>query len=417
MKIAVVDHVGNHGGGSRVVRSLLPALKHLEPDLEITYFGNPSSIRRENLAREFAAESIEVRELGALRLTSTPLLRSERLKALIKQAQSRWLKRYSWLPVTVSGNVAYEISRQVRGYDLVFYPWPFLMSFPHVDCPSVGIFHDFNFKYYFGGNFVFSPSQYEQLNQDMPKWLESSTPVVSTQFMADELASFYPEAAQKTQVVHLAPFGNEDLIDPDIARNVVSELNVQTPYILYPTQMCTHKNVGPLIGAIALLNAKGLRTTLVLTGSGTEAVRGYATASGVRLDGHGGDVLGLGYVSNLQIDSLVQCASIVVSSSLYEAGNGPGLDAWGRGTPVAMSDIPPYREHIDTLNVRAKIFDPRCPKDISDKLLAILENPDRAQDDAQHSLHALQSATWEKTAAAYLRIFRNAIEAASEASD
>ena len=47
MKIAVIDHIGNYGGGSRVVRSLLPALKLLDPDLEITYFGNPTAIRRE----------------------------------------------------------------------------------------------------------------------------------------------------------------------------------------------------------------------------------------------------------------------------------------------------------------------------------------------------------------------------------
>ena len=83
MKIAVVDHVGNHGGGSRVVRSLLPALKRCDPTLEIVYFGNPASIRRENLDAEFTPVAISVAPLASLKLSNIKPFGSRSLAKLV----------------------------------------------------------------------------------------------------------------------------------------------------------------------------------------------------------------------------------------------------------------------------------------------------------------------------------------------
>jgi hypothetical protein len=144
MRIAVIDHVGNHGGGSRVVRSLLPALKRLEPLIELTYFGNPAAIRRERLVEELASVDIPVIELEALRLTYGRMWGGDYARRAIQMAQARWLGAKPYLPVQLSGDVGREIRRRIKGYDLAFYPWPFLLAFPELDCPSVGIFHDFH---------------------------------------------------------------------------------------------------------------------------------------------------------------------------------------------------------------------------------------------------------------------------------
>lgn len=410
MKIAVIDHVGNHGGGSRVVRALLPALKQLAPELEITYFGNPAAIQRENSAEEFTALNIQVRALKSLLLSKGAVIKSSYVRRAIQLLQDRWLANQSWLPFVLSGNVSKEIVACVEGFDLAFYPWPFLLEFPKLDCPSVGIFHDFNYKYYFGGSFVFSAEQRAQLEAEMPVWLANTTPVVSTNFMASELAFFYPEAAHKTKVVHLAPMGSVDLIEPMQAQKVVAQLGIHDQYILYPTHLCSHKNLGPLTSAMAILREQGRQIQLVLTGAGTEAISGNASTIGVRLDINGGDVQGLGYVSNFQMDALVQCALVVVSPSLYEAGNGPGLDGWGRGTPVAMSNIPAFLEHLDVFDVRAQVFDPRSPQDIAKKIAFILDHGEIAREDAEHSRNALSRLTWRNTAEAYLNIFQSVIK-------
>lgn len=410
MKIAVIDHIGNYGGGSRVVRSLLPALKLLDPDLEITYFGNPTAIRREKTVMEFSATGIAVRELKSLLLSSSPMVSSAHVRRAIQLAQTSWLSGKNWLPTILSGNTSKEVVKRVKGFDLAFYPWPFMLEFPELACPSVGVFHDFNYKYYFGGSFAFSPSQRNQLEREMPVWLANVTPVVSTNFMAGELANFYPEAAHKTRVVHLAPLGGGDLIDSRQAQEAVTRFGIQAPYVLYPTHLCSHKNLGPLIAAMAVLQEQGRQLKLVLTGAGTEAICGRASSIGVQLGKAGGNVHGLGYVSNFQMDSLIQCAQAVVSPSLYEAGNGPGLDGWARGTPVAMSCIPAFLEHLEVLDVRAQVFDPHSPDDIAAKIAFILDNGEIARADAEHSLSALKRLTWKHTAAAYLSIFRSVVK-------
>lgn len=413
MKIAVVDHVGNHGGGSRVVRALLPALKEIDPTLKLTYFGNPTSIWRENLVSEFLEFRIPVFELHSQKLAGRAATVSGNLKRIVDVIQSRWLSKQSWLPPLISGNIAQEIEQRIRGYDLVFYPWPFLLEFRGTGCPAVGIFHDFNYKYYFGGSFTFSPKQREQLEREMPVWLENVTPVVSSNFMASELASIYPVAAHKIKVVHLAPLGGVEPIENQLAEDIVRKLGVNTPYLLFPTHMCMHKNMGPLIAAVATLRAQGRLISLVLTGAGTEQIRGRAKAIGVRLDSACDEVMGLGYVSNLQMNALIQCAAVVVSPSLYEAGNGPGVDGWGRGVPVAMSNIPAFTEHLEVFGVRAQVFDPRSPQDIAEKIAVILDEPDKAREDALISKSRLAEMTWKITAARYLEIFRNAIQASS----
>lgn len=120
----------------------------------------------------------------------------------------------------------------------------------------------------------------------------------------------------------------------------------------------------------------------------------------------------MGYVSNLEINSLIQCASVVVNPSLYEAGNGPGLDACAMGVPIAMSNIPAFTEHLEVLGIKARLFDPRNPEDIAHGISMILDDPDSARKDAETSLRALEGRTWAETGAAYARIFADLVKRA-----
>lgn len=413
MKIAVIDHIGNHGGGSRVVRSLLPAFKRLNPEMEITYFGNPSAIVREKTKEEFLPLGINVVELSPLRLFMNRILSSEYGRRAIDAIKGcgllRLAKKIESFPEGQIGSISGEIEKRVRDFDLAFYPWPFYISFPNLSCPSVGIFHDFNYKYYFSGSFVISKMLREKLERDIPVWLGKCVPVVSSKFMDCELKKFYPKSLE-SHVIHLPPLGGADLIPDEYALDLVRGLGINTPYLLCPTHMCSHKNVGPLIAAMALLRKRGYKISLILTGSGTESIRGNASDIGVELNEFADEIRGLGYVSNLHMDSLIQLASVVVNPSLYEAGNGPGVDAWLRGTPVAMSNIPSFAEHFSVLGVRGQIFDARNPQDIAEKISVILDNPKQARLDAEISRAALDGMSWDSVAAAYLQLFYRTVD-------
>ena len=225
--------------------------------------------------------------------------------------------------------------------------------------------------------------------------------------MANELARFYPGYAYKTKVVHLGANSLMSTIDDKEAQKIITSLGVPSPYVLYPTNTAAHKNIGQLLLSLPILRKKGFNIKVVLTGPGTERIRGRSCDIGVELGHVDEDVLGLGYVSNMQMDALIQCAAVVLSTSLYEAGNGPGVDAWGLGVPVAMSNIPAFIEHIDVQGVRAEVFDPHDPIDIALKIQNILSNPDKARRDADYSREALRKTTWEKIARDYLNIFKS----------
>lgn len=153
----------------------------------------------------------------------------------------------------------------------------------------------------------------------------------------------------------------------------------------------------------------GQDLNLVLTGPGTEIINGHATVIGIEMGGKPSDVIGLGYVTNTQIDSLIQRASVVVNTSLYEAGNGSGLDAWEMGTPVAMSNIPSFIEHLKVQGLLAEVFDPRSPLDIAEKIYSIINNKEKSEYNSKKSIESIHDITWKNTALKYINIFEEAI--------
>ena len=254
-----------------MIRALLPALKHLRPDLELTFFGCRSAMIREGLCDEFPRQGIRIRTLRSTILANEGLWGIEDSKYAFRKLQIKYGDRLRFLPVYLSGAVHRELEHKVKGFDLAFFPWPFLLRCPTLACPMVGIFHDFNFRYYFTGSPTFPTAYYDMLCQETPVWLARSTPVVSTHFMAGELSKFYPEHAQHVEVVHLAAMSVVSKIPEGEDRRIVTEdLGIRKDYILYPTNPSAHKNVGPLLSAISLLRGMGHDVCLVLTGPGME---------------------------------------------------------------------------------------------------------------------------------------------------
>ena len=158
MKLAVIDHVGNFGGGSRVVRALLPALKNLRKELNITYFGNRESIVREGLREEFSPLGVKIKKLSSVVLANEGMLGIKESRKIFSMLQYKYAGKLGFMPPYLSGEIHKELEKKVRGFDLAFFTWPFLTRCPSLECPMVGIFHDFNFRYYFTGQTPIPPT-------------------------------------------------------------------------------------------------------------------------------------------------------------------------------------------------------------------------------------------------------------------
>lgn len=413
MKLGVFDPVGNPGGGSRVIRSLLPAIAKADPGITVSFFANPAALQREGLSSFWEGSGIQIRELVSLKLASGDYSASFPMGRAIRLLQTRYFAGKRFLPLYFSGDVRREIEVRSREFDVLFFPWPFLMECPDIAQPAVGIFHDFNFRYYFGGTPVFSVSQTGLLEREMPRWLNRVMPALSTRFMKSELEKFYPSARQVpfARVIPLPVLSAPASAPSPVAdADEVRRMGIDRKYVLCPTHLCGHKNLGTLIAAFGLLKMAHPHLLLVLTGTGTEAIRGVLDGYSLQLTPGGDlDVMGLGYVSNQAMDALIQRAAVVVNPSLYEAGNGPGLDAWAREVPVAMSNIPPFVEHLTQLGVKAQLFDPLNPQDIAEQVGWILKNEVEAGERARISRCSMQGTDWDSVARAYIDFFRFAL--------
>ena len=410
MKIAVVDHILNPGGGARVNRALLPAMKRVNPDLKMTFFCNEHGIKRDNLGDMLRDHDIAISYLKSVKFSGKDFFGIRGSRHVLSMVQRKLGAISSLLPFSISGELQRELEQVIKGFDFTFFTWPFHLKCPKLTCPMAGIFHDFNYKYYFSANAMHSSLE-KFLSAQMPTWLSNSTPIVSTEFMKTEVERFYPQFGHKVKVVPIAPMSTVSSMSKEETKEIIKKFELPLDYVLCPTHLTGHKNAGPLISAFALLKQKGYPGALVFTGLETEAMCGKASSIGVEKNQLPQDVYGLGYVTNTEIDALIEHAAVVVNPSLYEGGNGPGFDAWAKGRPVAMSNIPPFLEHIAVHGVRAEIFDPRSPRDICEKLDNILSNPQKALEDGEHSRQAIGQFTWERSAAGYLSVINEAIHA------
>ena len=165
-----------------------------------------------------------------------------------------------------------------------------------------------------------------------------------------------------------------------------------------------HKNLGALIGALALIPPER-RPLLVLPGYATwheQELRDLALAVGV-----GRDVRFLGWVSGEEIEGLWAIADAFVFPSLYEGFGLPVLEAMARGVPVACSNASSLSE---VAGDAALLFDPHDERAIAGAIETLLSQDGRARTRtcARGLAHAEQF-TWERTARLTLASYSRAL--------
>lgn len=292
-------------------------------------------------------------------------------------------------------------------YDLLFCPWPYDFTCPDVNIPIVCVPHDFNYTHHFGMN-TYGYEHALRIKKQHQSWFEKATPIVSTNFMAKELKNTFPELDKEVKVAHLSMLNDFKKIENEKVDKILSDLGIDFDYVLIANNSCYHKNFNILYGGYYHLKEKYPNLKLVMVGHGTEGFRGKSnSAQCIDMFNENPDVLGLGLVSDEVLVALMQRTKAVINSSLYEAGNGSGLDAWGLGIPVAMSDIPSFREQIEILGVKAQLFDPQSSRKLAQAVVRIIENPEQTQKDVETSLNAINNYSWEKVAQKYIDIFEN----------
>lgn len=294
--------------------------------------------------------------------------------------------------------------------DVLFYPWPYGITPPEVSRPLVFIPHDLTYTRNFGSGTICTTGGYVWQRELHRQWLQRASCIVSAQYTQSEIHRVFG-SEHRVSVIPLSRFTPCGRLPESEAADRVRRLGISGRYVLCINNLSPHKNLSQLLAGFALLKQALSDVKLVLVGYESDRVQGRADmTTGLALEEHlaAADVIGLGVVDDRDLVGLLQQAALLINPSLSEGNNGPGLDAWDIGTPVAMSEIPPFREHVEFLGIRAEMFDPRNATDICRAMRVLLANPELAAEMAEESRQAFQRYTWKTVATEYLQVFRGA---------
>ena len=142
--------------------------------------------------------------------------------------------------------------------------------------------------------------------------------------------------------------------------------------IAYVGRLSPQKNLFSLIDAAQTLSKRGIPVELVFVGDGAlrTSLTEYARARGVKLSI-------VGFVPHEELSQLLEQCTLFALPSYIEGHPKALLEAMACGLPVVGSDVEGIRETIvDGLN---GLLCSTNPRDIADKLLTIIENPDLAE--------------------------------------
>ncbi len=400
MQIAFVDCLPVGGGLSRFSLLLCRSLIDNYPSVKIDYY-----VHRQNM------EHIpEIKDIDRVNIF---VLKSSCRQGFFKRAINKIGKMSG--KKKPGNEIIEEIENRVKGYDLAYFPSAHMMKRPSLSVPVVGTLHDFNWKYFFGKQ-IFNLSFVEMMDVEIMRWMNEGLSICSSQDVADEAMKLYPNAKNFPKTVHIGPVVVHPVVLAERANEILKDLQIDFPYIIFPGNFFPHKNHLNLFTAFALLKKrKGFESyKLILTGMNSDHVkRGIAEERGVQLltkssGNKDFDVLGMGYCTNEVIDVLISRARLLVSPSIYEAICTPAMDAWSFGTPTAISDIPPFREHEKAWGIRSAFFNPMDPREMADVLESYLNNYELAISDGQVSKINMGKYTWQQVADGYMQIFKQA---------
>jgi glycosyltransferase involved in cell wall biosynthesis len=354
---------GETGGAEIYARRLLPALRQLEPGLELTLFLGGSA------AHEDWGEDVKV----------VPLRFDPRSRV------RRVLAEQTLLPAAVR-RAAPDLLHNV------FNTAPAALS-----VPQVTTIHDVVFK------------RYPETHGLLAKGVEILVPLAarrSERVITDSEASksdivrFLDFPADRIDVAPLGPGIPEDVegpASPEIRRRF--EVG-DSPLVLSVLAKKPHKNAARLIEAF------------VLVPSGILIVPGYSTQYEGELQeqidaaGLGERIRLLGWVDDELLDGLYRAANCFVFPSLAEGFGLPVLEAMLRGTPVACSNATSLPE---VAGDAALLFDPLDVEAIAVSIRRILEDRELADRLWAAGLERAQRFSWEETARQTLASYKKAL--------
>jgi glycosyltransferase involved in cell wall biosynthesis len=227
--------------------------------------------------------------------------------------------------------------------------------------------------------------------------------IVPSRATADDVVQHLGVGRDRIDVIPEAP-GHAPGASAHTRDEIRADLGAgELPLLLTVSAKRPHKNLGRLLGALAVLDSSK-RPLLVLPGYTTpheQELRARASQLGVAEN-----VRFLGWVSDQRLEDLYGAADAFVFPSLSEGFGLPVLEAMARGIPVATSARTSLAE---VAGDAALLFDAEDERSIAAAIDRLLHDQALAETLAAAGVRQAARFTWEAAAAATVASYRRAL--------
>lgn len=271
-------------------------------------------------------------------------------------------------------------------------------------CPTIPTIHDIGYLQF---KDQFTKKDFYQLKNWTIQSIKKAKHIITvSQFSKDEIVKTYQV---DPQIITIAYNGVQTppTIDLKTQNKILSSYSLKTnSYFLYLGTLKPNKNIPFLVKSFALLlksNALTIQRSnalkLVIAGKkGWLFDEIFAT---VKKEGIEDNVIFTDFVTEEQKWTLYQNAIASVLPSTYEGFGIPAIESMKTGTPVIVSNIPPFKEVVANSGL---IIDPHNQSDLCQKMIDILDSKTRQKYSKLGKIQA-DKFTWESTAKSVLSVF------------
>jgi glycosyltransferase involved in cell wall biosynthesis len=194
---------------------------------------------------------------------------------------------------------------------------------------------------------LFSQKQLDSRNAELQRMANNAPVIVLSSEMAHaDFCDRYPQAKDRTMVMHFASFVDSQWFEPDPQ---LSQIKYELPdhFFLVSNQFWKHKDHAVVIEALAILNQKKIFSTVVCTGTLSDYRNpDYFNQLLSRIDQL--DIkkqfIILGAIPRIDQIQLMRRCLAVIQPSLFEGWSSVIEDARSLGKPVIASDFPVHLE-------------------------------------------------------------------------
>jgi glycosyltransferase involved in cell wall biosynthesis len=242
------------------------------------------------------------------------------------------------------------------------------------------------------------------------KTIEHSNKIIAvSDFTRRELLKYYNVKEEKIHVIHNGVDINK-FLPPANKKEVKRELGFKTTdvNILSVGRLYARKGLFTLIESMSLVAKKFSNAKLIIAGKGQsnemKKLVNYAKKLGVREK-----IIFTGYFPDTKLPKLYQAADIFAFSTFYENLPFAVLEALSSQLPVVTTKVGGIPEMIDD-GKNGFLVQPANSKDLADKILFFIENPNEASEMAYLARRTIEDKfDWRLIVKKVLKVYDEAL--------